>query len=52
MQQILIVEDDHILNQTLTYNLVSEGYRVDSAYTLAQAGNYSSRQGMASSCWT
>lgn len=37
MQQILIVEDDHILNQTLTYNLVSEGYRVDSAYTLAQA---------------
>lgn len=37
MQYILIVEDDHVLNQTLTYNLVSEGYQVDSAYTLAQA---------------
>lgn len=37
MQHILIVEDDRILNQTLTYNLVSEGYSVDSAYTLAQA---------------
>ncbi len=37
MTHILIVEDDRILNQTLTYNLVSEGYQVDSAYTCREA---------------
>lgn len=37
MNQILIVEDDRILNQTLTFNLVSEGYRVDSAYSCREA---------------
>lgn len=31
MKKILIVEDDRLLNRTLTYNLVSEGYEVASA---------------------
>lgn len=31
MRRILIVEDDTLLNKTLSYNLLSEGYEVDSA---------------------
>ena len=31
MKQILLVEDDALLNKTLTYNLTSEGYHVVSA---------------------
>ena len=37
MKRILIVEDDQLLNQTLTFNLISDGYAVRSAYSLAQA---------------
>ena len=45
MKKIIIVEDDAILNKTLAYNLVSDGYEVDSAYTCSMArellkGNY------------
>ncbi len=31
MKQILIVEDDHLLNKTLSYNLASDGYEITSA---------------------
>ena len=31
MKKILLVEDDDLLNKTLTYNLISEGYDVASA---------------------
>ncbi|MDE7186825.1 MAG: response regulator transcription factor [Lachnospiraceae bacterium] len=31
MKKILIVEDDHLLNKTLTYNLTLDGYEVTSA---------------------
>lgn len=37
MKRILIIEDDKILNKTLAYNLVSDGYKVDSAYTYSMA---------------
>lgn len=30
MKRILIVEDDHLLNKTLTYNLTSDGYEITS----------------------
>ncbi len=46
MTHILIVEDDRILNQTLTYNLVSEGYQVDSAYTCREAGEKAGIRGV------
>jgi len=31
MKKILLVEDDALLNKTLTYNLISEGYDIESA---------------------
>lgn len=37
MKKILIVEDDILLNNTLAYNLTSEGYEAISAYTYAAA---------------
>lgn len=37
MEKILIVEDDNLLNKTLAYNLASEGYHVDCAYTCVAA---------------
>lgn len=37
MRKILIVEDDTLLNKTLAYNLTSEGYEVESAFTYAAA---------------
>lgn len=37
MKKILIVEDDTILNKTLAYNLVLDGYEVASAYSCAMA---------------
>lgn len=37
MKKILVVEDDAILNKTLSYNLVSEGYDVSSAFSCATA---------------
>ena len=39
MQQILIVEDDALLNKTLTYNLISDGYNVTSALNAKIAAN-------------
>ena len=37
MRKIIIIEDDTILNKTLAYNLVSDGYEVVSAYTCSKA---------------
>ena len=39
MKQILIVEDDALLNKTLTYNLISDGYNVTSALNAKIAAN-------------
>ena len=35
--RILVIEDDHLLNQTICYNLIRIGYFVDSAYTKEDA---------------
>lgn len=37
MDRILVVEDDKILNMTLTYNLRSAGYDVDSVMSVSEA---------------
>ena len=37
MRKIIIIEDDTLLNKTLAYNLVSDGYEVASAYTCSAA---------------
>lgn len=39
MKRILIVEDDTLLNKTLTYNLLSEGYEVISALNAKTAAS-------------
>lgn len=38
--RILVVEDDHLLNNTLCYNLSSAGYTVDGAVTQAAAEDF------------
>ena len=37
MKKILVVEDDDLLNKTLTYNLISEGYDTSSALNVNTA---------------
>lgn len=37
MKKIIIVEDDTLLNKTVAYNLVSDGYEVVSAYSYSMA---------------
>lgn len=37
MKKILLVEDDDLLNKTLTYNLISEGYVTVSALNAGTA---------------
>lgn len=39
MKKIIIIEDDALLNKTLAYNLISDGYEVTSAYTCSEARN-------------
>lgn len=39
MKRILIVEDDNLLNKTLTYNLASDGYDITSAMNVRTAAN-------------
>lgn len=39
MKKIIIIEDDTLLNKTLAYNLVSDGYEVASAYSCSMAKN-------------
>ena len=41
---ILVVEDDHLLNNTLCYNLNTAGYMVDSALCKQEAENYIEKQ--------
>ena len=38
--KILVVEDDNLLNRTLSYNLIMEGYLVDSALTQNSAEGF------------
>lgn len=40
MQEILLLEDDRNLNRGITLTLKKEGYKVFSAFTLAEAGKY------------
>ncbi|MEW9097037.1 MAG: response regulator transcription factor [Clostridiaceae bacterium] len=40
MKKILIVEDDTLLNKTLAYNLISDGYEVCSAYNYTSTLQY------------
>jgi DNA-binding response OmpR family regulator len=37
MNKIIIIEDDTLLNKTLAYNLISDGYEVVSAYSCSMA---------------
>ncbi|MDE7283952.1 MAG: response regulator transcription factor [Lachnospiraceae bacterium] len=37
MKRILIVEDDSLLNKTLTYNLTSDGYKITSVFNAKSA---------------
>ena len=41
---ILVVEDDHLLNNTLCYSLNAAGYKVDSALCKQEAENYIEKQ--------
>jgi Response regulators consisting of a CheY-like receiver domain and a winged-helix DNA-binding domain len=40
MKKILVVEDDSVLNKTLAYNLINEGYNVSSALSFSSAVIY------------
>lgn len=42
--KLLVVEDDHLLNHTLCYNLTAAGYVVDAAITKAAAKQFCERQ--------
>ena len=42
--RLLVVEDDHLLNNTLCYNLSAAGYDVDAAMTKAVAISFSKKQ--------
>ena len=42
--RILVVEDDHLLNNTLCYNLSAAGYGVDAALTKSVAEQFASKQ--------
>ena len=38
--RLLVVEDDHLLNNTLCYNLLAAGYTVDAAMSKSEAVNF------------
>ena len=42
--RLLVVEDDHLLNNTLCYNLSASGYNVDAAMTKAAAISFCKKQ--------
>ena len=42
--RILVVEDDHLLNNTICYNLSAAGYGVDAALTKSVAEQFASKQ--------
>ena len=42
--RILVVEDDHLLNNTLSYNLSAVGYSVDGAMSKAVAMRFLEKQ--------
>ena len=44
MMRILVVEDDHLLNNTLCYNLNTMGYTVDAALSKQVAANFIEKQ--------
>ncbi len=43
MKKILLVEDDPLLNQTLSFHLTTEGYEVISSYNLVSTEDYFSK---------
>lgn len=43
IKRILLVEDDRLLNQTLTFHLTTEGYEVIPSYNIASAKEYLSK---------
>ena len=43
MKKVLLVEDDDLLNKTLTYNLISEGYDTVSALNAGTAAGLLTR---------
>lgn len=43
MKKILLVEDDSLLNQTLTFHLTAEGYEVIPSHNIASAKGYLSK---------
>ena len=43
MKRILLVEDDHLLNQTLVFHLTTEGYEVISSHNIISAKEYLSK---------
>ena len=44
MNKILLVEDDHLLNKTLTYNLSLDGYELTSVFNARDAAAAIRRQ--------
>lgn len=44
MSAILVLEDDRELNQTITYGLEKEGYRVFSAYSCKDAEGFTEKE--------
>ncbi len=46
MKKILLVEDDALLNKTLTYNLISEGYDTVSALNAGTAAEQAGSDGI------
>ena len=42
--RVLVVEDDHLLNHTLCYNLNAARYTVDSALTKQEAKDFLTKQ--------
>ena len=52
MERILVVEDDRILNMTLSYNLKSAGYEVESVMNAADAEAIAGETNLHWLCWT
>ncbi len=52
MKRILIVEDDALLNKTLAYNLISDGWDVTPALNARTAASLLAGRSYDLCCWT